>query len=161
MVGEPHFLSSITLRPCGPRVTLPARASCSTPARTCARACSLKSNCFAAMLPPIVYIRSPHGSGPWRLVGLLFGENPEQVVLAQDGVLGSINLHIGAGVLADQDAVALLDLHGDPLALLSHATGADGDHLTLLRLLLGGVRDEDPAALHLLLLDAADQNPIG
>src|SRR5213594_2788363 len=114
IVGEPHFLSSSTLRPRGPRVTLTARASCSTPARTWARACSLKSNCFAAMLPPIVYVRSPHGSGQAETVGLLLGENPEHVVLAEDDVLGSIDRHLGAAVLADEDAVALLDLQGDP-----------------------------------------------
>ena len=51
-VGEPHFLSSTTLRPRGPSVTLTARASCSTPSRILARASPLKSNCFAAMWPP-------------------------------------------------------------------------------------------------------------
>src|SRR2546428_7701736 len=105
-------------------------------------------------------VRSPRPR-PAEIVGLLLGENPEHVTLAEDGVLDPIDLHLGPAVLADEDAVALLDLHGDPLAVLGHATGADGDHLTLLRLLLRGVRDEDPAALHLLLLDAADQNPIG
>ena len=51
-VGDPHFLSSTTLRPRGPSVTFTARASCSTPSRIFARASPLKSNCLAAMLPP-------------------------------------------------------------------------------------------------------------
>src|SRR5437870_3905259 len=141
--------------------SLTARASCSTPARTCARACSLKSNCFAAMLTPIVHGRSPHGSGQRRLSGLLLDENPEHVILAEDDVLDPIDLHLGAAVLADEDAVALLDLHGDPLAVLGHATGADGEHLTLLRLLLRGVGDDDAALRRLLFLDATNQNAVG
>ena len=34
---------------------------------------------------------------------------------------------------------------GNELAVLVAAAGADGDHFAFLRLLLGGVRDDDPA----------------
>src|SRR5688572_15542802 len=49
MVGEPHFLSSTTLRPLGPRVTLTAFATAFAPASSARRACSSNRSCFAAM----------------------------------------------------------------------------------------------------------------
>src|SRR5207249_11388937 len=103
----------------------------------------------------------PARQRPAEAVGLLLGQNPEHVALAEDGVLGPIDRHLGTAVLADQDAVALFDLHGDPLAVLGHATGADGEHFTLLRLLLRGVGDDDAALRRLLFLDATKQNAVG
>ncbi len=47
MVGAPNFLSSTTLRPLGPRVTLTASASLSTPRLRERRAVSSKMSCFA------------------------------------------------------------------------------------------------------------------
>ena len=47
MTGAPHCLSSTTLRPRGPRVTLTAFASLSTPACRDLRAASLNSSCLA------------------------------------------------------------------------------------------------------------------
>ena len=49
MVGAPHFFSSTTLRPLGPRVTFTTSASLSTPAWRPLRASSLKRRSFAAM----------------------------------------------------------------------------------------------------------------
>src|SRR5437867_1965760 len=156
-VGEPHFLSSTTLRPRGPRVTLTALARTSTPSRMACRACSLKSNCLAAMLPPYGEFESP----PRRRDLLGLGENPENVVLAQNHVFGALDLDVGPAVLADQHAIALLHLDGDALAVLGHAAGAHRHHLALLRLLLGGVGNDDAAALRLQFLDAANQDAVG
>src|SRR5262245_4631382 len=124
-VGEPHFLSSTTLRPRGPSVTLTALASWLTPSRILARASSLKSNCFAAMEPPDSSRESvPRRAGRAAGADELLLEDAEDVVLAQDHVLGAVDLHVGAAVLADQDAVALLDLERDVLAVLRDAAGA-------------------------------------
>src|SRR6185312_16182563 len=45
--GEPNFLSIITLRPFGPRVTLTALAKTSTPRFNASRASTLYLTCFA------------------------------------------------------------------------------------------------------------------
>src|SRR5881628_3733040 len=165
-VGEPHFLSSTTLRPRGPRVTLTALARISTPSRMACRACSLKSNCLAAMLPPLDFGSCPgparfRESEPGSGFELLFGrQNAKHVILAENHVLGPVDLDVGAAVLAHQDAVTLLHLHGDSLAILGHATGPDRHDLTLLGLLLGGVGDDDPTPHGFLLLDAAKQDAV-
>src|SRR5262249_38962655 len=81
-------------------------------------------------------------------------------VLAQDQVLHVVDLDFGAGVLADEDAVALLDVEGKLLAFLVDLALADGDDLRLHRLLLRGVRDDDAALLRLAALETLDQDPI-
>src|SRR5262245_26831332 len=164
-VGEPHFLSSTTLRPRGPSVTFTALARISTPFMISARACSLNSNILAAMMPPVCGIRRPvtrrrRVRGGSSSLGRL-AQHAEDLVLAQDHVLGAVDLHVGAAVLADEHAIALLDLDGDAPALIGEAARAHGHDLALLGLLLGGVRDDDAAPDGLLLLDAADQEPVG
>ena len=47
IVGDPNFLSSTTLRPLGPRVTLTALASWFTPSIIRCRACSPNTICLA------------------------------------------------------------------------------------------------------------------
>src|SRR5688500_10982101 len=51
IVGAPHFLSSTTLRPRGPSVTLTVLASLSMPASRDRRAASLNASCFAMVCP--------------------------------------------------------------------------------------------------------------
>src|SRR5215216_357384 len=53
MVGAPHFLSSTTLRPFGPRVTRTASASWFMPASRPRRACSSNAIVFAMWFPPL------------------------------------------------------------------------------------------------------------
>ena len=69
-------------------------------------------------------------------------------------------LHLGAGPLAEQHAVAGLDVERDELAALVAGAGTDGDDLALLRLLLGGVGNDDAALRLLLRLDAADDDAV-
>src|SRR5689334_9240386 len=110
--------------------------------------------------PESIAIPRPRpGAGVTRL--LVAGEHAQHVVFAQDDVLGAVDLDVGAAVLADQDPIALLDVERDELAVLGLATGAHGDDLALLRLLLRGVGNDDPALQGLLLLDAADQDAVG
>ena len=61
------------------------------------------------------------------------------------------DLDLGAGVLAEQDLVADLDVERDDLAVVVDLALADRDDLALLRLFLRGVGDDD-AALGLLFL---------
>ena len=70
--------------------------------------------------------------------------------LLHDQEILAVDLDLGARPLAEQDAVAGLDVERDELAALVAGAGADGDDLALLRLLLGGVGNDD-AALRLLL----------
>src|SRR5689334_6860151 len=78
----------------------------------------------------------------------------QDVALAQDEQLLAVDLDLGAAVLAVQDLVALGDVQRDALlAILVVPAVAHGDDLALLRLLLGGVGEDDAAGSRLLLLD--------
>src|SRR5262245_30031858 len=92
--------------------------------------------------------------------GAALFEDGEHVLLAQDQVLLVLELHVGAGVLPEQDPVASLHLERQPLALVGDLAVAGGDDLALLGLLLGGVRDDDPALPDLLLLHALHDEPV-
>src|SRR3989338_7641188 len=87
-------------------------------------------------------------------------ENGEDVFLPHDQVLFVVELHLGAGVLPEQDLVPGLHVERDLLALVGNLAVADGFHLALLGLLLGRVRDDDPALLDLFLLEPLHQKPI-
>src|SRR5215469_13187190 len=148
-LGAPQDFSSTTLRPRGPRVTVTASARTLTPRRTFARASSLNFTIFAGMSLLLSYASS----------GL---DDAEDVFLTQDEVLLAIDLDLRSRVLPEQDAVARLDVERDDLAIVVQLPPADRDHLALLGLLLGGVRDDDAAgALLLLLLDPLDDQPVG
>src|SRR3989454_6319750 len=83
-------------------------------------------------------------------------QDGQDVRLAHDeeGLVSERDL--GAGVFAEEHPVPLLHLGRDDLPLVALATRADGDDLALLRLLLGGVGDDDPAALHFPFLQRAN-----
>src|SRR5882724_8793933 len=61
----------------------------------------------------------------------------------------AVDLDLRPGILAEQNGLADLDVERRQLAVVVDLALADGDHLTLLRLLLGGIGDDD-AALGLL-----------
>src|SRR2546428_2151558 len=142
IVGLPNFLSMTTLRPFGPSVAFTA----------------------SAMDVDAPEQRRPGVLGELELLwhrsrpSLL--ENGEDVFLAHDQVLLVIELDLGAGVLPEQNLVPGLHVERDLLALVGDLAVADGDHLGLLRLLLGRVRDDDPALLDLFLLEPLHHKPI-
>src|SRR5688572_23686695 len=138
-VGAPHDFSMTTLRPRGPRVTLTASARVFTPRSISARARSSNRISLAAML---------------------LAHDPEDFVLAQNEVLDTFELDLVAGVLAEQHAVTSLDLERVQLAVVQNLAGPHGDHLTLHRLLLRGVGDDDATLGLLLFFDAANEEPI-
>src|SRR5438132_1509160 len=143
-VGAPKDFSSTTLRPRGPSVTVTASARMLTPRRIFSRASWLNFTSLAAMSSPSSAF-----------------DHAEDVLIAHDEVLLAVDLDLRSGVLAEQDPVADLHVERQHLAVLVHLALADGDHLTLLRLLLGGVRNDD-AALGLLdrLLEALHDDAI-
>src|SRR5437016_9550075 len=142
IVGLPNFLSMTTLRPFGPSVAFTAAAMIVTPLSSELRASSSNLSCFGIdRVPPLL-------------------ENGEDVFLAHDEVFLVVDLDLGARILAEQDLVAGLHVEGNLLPIVADLSGPDGDHLAFLRLLLGGVRDDDPASLDLLLLQTLDHDAI-
>src|SRR6476619_4241308 len=100
-----------------------------------------------------------------RSGGLLGGhggtlEDSHDVALLHDQVLDAVELDLGAGPLAEQDAVAGLDVERNELAVLIPATRADGDDLAFHRLFLRRVRNDDAALGLLFLRDALDHDAI-
>src|SRR5215467_8643756 len=87
-------------------------------------------------------------------------KDAEHVLLAEDQVLFVVQGHLGAGVLAEEDAITGLDVERDLLAVVRDLAVANGDHLALLRLLLGAVRNDDAALLHLFLFLTLDENAV-
>src|SRR5262249_29387959 len=93
-----------------------------------------------------------------RSGGLLLGggaalEHAHDVAFLYDQVLG-------AAPLAEQHAVAGLQIDRDQLAVLVASARAHRDDLTLRGLLLGGVRNDDAAGGTLLGVDALDHDSV-
>src|SRR5579863_3525615 len=170
MRGAPNDLSSTTLRPLGPSVTLTALARISTPRSMRSRASTPNLTSLADILgfPTLFCLSVPSGadlsasrrtrwfgwSHPSRrrrrrllrmrngLGGLLLaggdvGEDAHDVALLHDEEIFAIDLDFGARPLAEQDAVADLDVDRDQLASLVTATRADGGDFALRGLFLG------------------------
>src|SRR5690349_248696 len=141
--GAPKLLSSTTLRPFGPSVTFTASARTSTPRIIRSRALAPNLTSFAAIsdfLLVVVFGGRDLG-GPLRRGGAF--KDTHDVGLLHDQELLTTQPHLGARPLAEQDAVAGLDVERAQLALVVQGAGADGDHLAFLRLLLRGVGDDD------------------
>src|SRR5215210_3110558 len=142
MVGMPSFFSRTTLRPRGPSVTLTELASLSTPASSDRRALSPNFSILGMSY-------------------LLAGDDGEYVAAGKDQNVLAPDGDLGAPVLAVDDGVAHLDVEGDDLArLLGASPRAGGEDLALLRLLLGGVGDDDAADGGLLGLAGTDHDAI-
>ena len=75
-------------------------------------------------------------------------------------VLVAVDFDLLARVLTEQDGVAGLDVERDALTVILRRAVADRDHLTLLRLFLGRVGDDDVADLLLTFLDALDHDAV-
>ena len=97
IVGAPNFLSSTTLRPFGPSVTLTASASLLTPASSARRASSSNLSSLAM-------------SGPQLL------DDREDVTAVEDEQVVAVDGDLGAAVLGVEDGVADLDVERDQLA---------------------------------------------
>src|SRR5215213_2495848 len=154
--GAPKLFSSTTLRPLGPSVTLTASARIVTPLSILARA-SVENRTSLAAIAAVSLLRWLSG-GLGRGGALL--EHAHDVAFLHDQQLVAVELDLGAGPLAEQDAVAGLDAHRRQVALLVAGARADRQDLALHRLLLGGIRDDQTAFGLLLFLDAADHHAV-
>src|SRR5882724_919902 len=155
MRGAPKDLSSTTLRPFGPSVTFTALARMSTPR-------SMRSRASVENFTSLAAIES---YSDWNLLRLkswrvALGDHAHDVGLLHDQEILAVDLHLGAGPLAEQHAVAGLQVDRDQLAGLVASAGTHRQDLTFLRLLLDGIRDDDPALGLLVRLDAADDNAV-
>src|SRR5664279_4303034 len=150
MSGEPNFFSITTLRPLGPRVTFTASARTFTPRRMDCRDSSPCRICFAIV--SISSIRAMCQNAEPLPVGeqhlLLYGygllgafQDAEDFFLTHDQEVFAVNLDLGAGILAEQNAVARLHVERESFALVVALATADGDNFAFLRLVLCAVGD--------------------
>src|SRR4029434_2141466 len=95
---------------------------------------------------------APQDRENWlALRGLLLGggnvgENAHDVAFLHDQEILTVDLDLGAGPLAEQHAVADLEVNRDQLAGFVAATRADGDDFALGGLFLGSVGNDDAAS---------------
>src|SRR3954470_22788602 len=123
----------------------------SIPCSILSRASTENLTSLAAMSrsPPCCSIRLPRGL-----------DHAQQVGLLHDQVFFSVDPDLGARPLAEQHPVTRLDIEPLDLAAFVAGAGADRDHLALLGLFLGGIRDDDAACRLAFLLDPADHHAI-
>src|SRR6478736_5995155 len=115
MRGAPNDLSRTTLRPFGPSVTLTSLAAISN------HSLNKRVRCTVS------------------------GDHAHDVGLLHDQEFLAVELDLCARPLAEQHAVARFQVDRNELAVLVAAAGADCNDFAFLRLLLGGIRDDDPA----------------
>src|ERR1700735_1474043 len=159
MRGAPNDLSRTTLRPLGPSVTCTALLRTSTPRSILSRASTPNLTSLLAMMCSLKcwVIR--------RLCGLLLGggqigENAHDVALLHDQQFLAIELDLGAGPLAEQHAVADLEVDRDQLAGFVAAARANGGDFALRGLFLGTIRNDDAASCLLFGVDTLDHNAV-
>src|SRR6266566_2415120 len=92
--------------------------------------------------------------------GYRFGEHSHDVGFLHDQVLDAVDLDFGARPLAEQHAVAGLDVDRGELSGLVAAAGTDCDDLALLRFFLGGIRDDDAAGRLRVGVDSANDHAV-
>jgi hypothetical protein len=63
-------------------------------------------------------------------------------------------------ILGKKDPIARLEFERDPLAIIVHSALANRDHLTLLRFLFRGVRNNEPADCLIAFFKAPNEHPI-
>src|SRR5712675_174791 len=165
MRGAPYDLSSTTLRPLGPSVTFTESARRSTPRIMRARASPPKRTSFAGII--FIPCFEMFGRSRPALRRLLLGDgdtwafdDPHDVGLLHDQEIVAIELDLGAGPLAEQDAIAFLDVERNERALFIPGARADGDDLAFHRLFLGGVRNDDAALGLAFFLDTLDHDAV-
>ncbi|CRI65345.1 hypothetical protein THIOKS12330042 [Thiocapsa sp. KS1] len=112
-------------------------------------------------------VRLAGGAYVWRGCGLPEGkrsasafDDAHDVFFAHHQELVAVELHFGAGILAEQHAIADLHIQRAALAVVEDLALAHGDDLALDRLLGGGVRDHDAAGGRALFFHATDNNAV-
>src|SRR5689334_15306489 len=88
------------------------------------------------------------------------GDDAKHFFFAHDDVILVIQLDFGAGVFSEEDAVPFFHIEGADLAFFVDFAFAGGDDLALLRLVFGGVGDDDSATGGFSFFYATDENPV-
>src|SRR5579883_2788071 len=135
-VGAPNCLSRDTLRPLGPSVTFTASASVSIPLFKERRASSVKMICFAIAHTPLLPSSQSACSS----------KNPQYIALFEYQVCLIIHDDLGATIFGEQHTIAFVKLQRRASAVVKEAAAPDSDHRSFLRLLAGGVRNDDPTS---------------
>src|SRR6516165_4246305 len=159
MRGAPNDLSSTTLRPFGPSVTFTALLRMSTPRSILSRASTPSLTSLADIFASLKSMLGERRLGDLLLGGGV-GENAHDVALLHDQQLLAVNLDLGARPLAEQHAVADLDVDRDQFAALIATARANGDDFALGGLFLGGVGNDDAASGLLFSVDALDHDAV-
>ena len=87
-------------------------------------------------------------------------DDAQDFVFPHDEVLLTIELDLLPRVLPEEDKVAGLDVERDALAVVLRLAVPGGDDPALLRLLFGGVRDDDSADLLFAFVEALDDEAV-
>ena len=156
IVGDPNFLSRTTLRPLGPSVTFTASASWLTPRRIAWRDCSPYTICFAIarclLLVAGCYFLAFLASAPSITART---SSSRMMRYSSPSSLISWPEYLPNRMVSPALTSSAMRL---PSSLTLPAP--DGDDLALLRLFLGGVRDDDPADFLFAFLDALDNDAV-
>src|SRR5215469_11600873 len=150
MRGAPNDLSSTTLRPLGPNVTLTALARMSTPRNMRSRASPWNFTSLAAILFSLCDLLCR---------GALL-EDAHDVGFLHDDQLFAFELDLGARPFAEQHAIAGLDIQRLKLAVIAARTRTRSHYLAFLRLFFRRVGDQNATLRPLLRLDAPNQHAV-
>ena len=147
MVGEPNFLSRTTLRPLGPMVTLTASARWSMPRLSERRAVSSKMSCLANSSVPPGNVgrcrgRSTRARQSSTIARMSFWLTMRS---SSPSTLNSVPAYLAYRTLSPSLTSIALRLPSSRMR-----PGPTARMRALLRLLLGGVRQDDAALGHLL-----------
>src|SRR4051812_21145517 len=95
-----------------------------------------------------------------RVLARASADHAEDVGFLHDQEVLAVELDLASGPFAEQDPVARLDVERSHRAVLGTRARADGDDFAFLRLLLGGVRDDDATRGLRGGEDAADEHAV-
>src|SRR5215472_12665726 len=87
-------------------------------------------------------------------------QDAEHFILFHDQVLFAVELDFAAGVLAEENVVAFLNVKREGLALFVLAALAHGDDFALLRFVLGGIGNDDAAASGVSFFQTTHQDAV-
>src|ERR1022692_886856 len=87
-------------------------------------------------------------------------DHAHDVALFHDQIFDPVDLDLSARPFAEQHAVTGLQFDRDELAGLVAATWTDGDHLSLRRLLFGGIRNDDSTCGLIVGVDARNHDAV-
>src|SRR5262245_48397837 len=152
--GAPNDLSSTTLRPFGPSVTLTALVKMSTPRSMRSRASCENFTSFAAIVLLHQFLLAIALGGLFLASGSAF-ENAHDVALLHDEEIFAVDLDLGARPFAEQHPVTSLHVERLNHSLVVSGTRSHRDDFPLLWLLLGCIGNDDAAGRALVLLDTA------